>query len=135
MMRKLLFICLTILFVACSSDDNTSHSDSLIGKWKEVSFTVDGVVPDDLYIDECGTDSMEFIDDSVIIFTEWWDCEVSQYRVNYRLLSGGRIEVSLGGETEVVDYELKGDTLYIKYLDDWYEDGRELLAVQTYKRM
>src|SRR5690625_7465989 len=100
MMRKLLFICLTILFVACSSDDNTSHSDSLIGKWKEVSFTVDGVVPDDLYIDECGTDSMEFIDDSVIIFTEWWDCEVSQYRVNYRLLSGGRIEVSLGRSEE-----------------------------------
>lgn len=134
-MRKILFICLTILFVACSSDDNTSHSDSLIGKWKEVSFTVDGVVPDDLYIDECGTDFIEFIDDSVVIFSFWWDCEVMHMRVNYRLLSGNRIEFSLDGEIIVEDYELKGDTLYIKYLDDWYEDGRELLAVQTYKRM
>lgn len=134
MMRKLLFICLTLLFVACSSDDNASHSDSLIGKWKEVSFTVDGLVPDNLYIDECGTNAIEFIDDSVIMFTEWWDCEVSQYRVNYKLL-GNKIEVSLGGGTKVINYELKGDTLYFKYLDDWYEDGKELPVVETYRRM
>jgi len=121
----LVFIWVIILFEGCKKDDPAPNAALLKGVWEEVSFVASGCTdPNDNENYNC-TSGCEIL----VITPNTLTIEGDEYDYT---VSGNKITISLGGDTEIVTFDVTETTLTITSQDS-PADGN-CKNVSTYKR-
>jgi hypothetical protein len=139
MKTKLLALTLlAAMFASCSSDDGESIDyNQLNKKWYHVSEKIGGqTFPYDDH-EPCGKDYIEFMSSGMGRFVDVWDCNGSTAVIEQDEFSwtrsGKTIIVSIMGYTENATItKLTANTLQVKVMYDWDDDGVDDTVIETY---
>lgn len=136
MIKKLLILSLAVpvIFTSCSgNDDDNNQQVSIVGKWANIDFVIDGISEPYDDHEACGKDYIEFKSDNTYIAIDVLNCEEIQDEFGTYLVNGSSITV--GNEFSGEITQLTATRLSLKTIEDYDGDGTLDEVVINFERL